>query len=66
MALPGFRTSVQLIRTGQTGQAADGSPTASTETIWTKLGHYQQQQGGGYGMGMGGIEGLDGHGTVLS
>lgn len=45
MALPGFRTSVQLIRVGQTGHAADGTPTVSTTTVWTKLGHYQQQQG---------------------
>jgi len=45
MALPGFRTRVELIRTGQSGQAADGTPTVTTTTIWTKLGHYQQQQG---------------------
>jgi hypothetical protein len=45
MGLPGFVTSVTLKRTGQTGHAADGSPIETTTTVWTKKGHYQQQQG---------------------
>ena len=45
MALAGFVTTVTLKRTGQTGHAADGTPTVATSTVWTKKGHYQQQQG---------------------
>ena len=45
MALPGFVTNITLKREGQTGHAADGTPTVSVTTIWTKKGHYQQQQG---------------------
>lgn len=45
MALAGFVTTVTLKRTGQTGHAADGTPTVTTSTVWTKKGHYQQQQG---------------------
>jgi hypothetical protein len=45
MALPGFVTNVTLKRTGQTGHADDGTPITSTTTVWTKKGHYQQQQG---------------------
>lgn len=45
MSLPGFVTTVTLTREGQTGHAADGTPTVTTTTIWTKKGHYQQQQG---------------------
>lgn len=45
MALPGFNTTVELIRIGQTGHAADGTPIESTTSVWTKKGHYQQQQG---------------------
>lgn len=45
MALPGFVTLVTLTREGQTGHAADGTPIMSSTTVWTKKGHYQQQQG---------------------
>lgn len=45
MALPGFVTSITLKRVGQTSQAADGTPVTTTTDIWTKRGHYQQQQG---------------------
>jgi hypothetical protein len=45
MALPGFVTNVTLKRVGQTSQAADGTPVTTTTDIWTKKGHYQQQQG---------------------
>lgn len=45
MALPGFVSTIVLTREGMTGHAADGTPTVSTSTIWTKKGHYQQQQG---------------------
>ena len=45
MALAGFVTTVTLTRKGQTGHAADGTPTVTTSTVWTKKGHYQQQQG---------------------
>ena len=45
MTLPGFITTVELIRFGQTGHAADGTPVTTTTNIWTKKGHYQQQQG---------------------
>jgi hypothetical protein len=45
MGLPGFVTSVTLKRAGQTGHAADGTPVETTTDVWTKKGHYQQQQG---------------------
>lgn len=56
MALPGFVTDITLVREGQTGHAADGTPTVTTSTIWTKKGHYQQQQGTDYVTGTGLIE----------
>lgn len=56
MALPGFVTNITLTREGQTGHAADGTPTVTTSTVWTKKGHYQQQQGTDYQTGTGPIE----------
>jgi len=56
MALPGFATNVTLTRKGQTGHAADGTPTITTSTVWTKKGHYQQQQGSYDRTGTGSIE----------
>ena len=34
-----------MTRRGMAGHAEDGTPTVSTESVWVKLGHYQQQQG---------------------
>lgn len=56
MTLPGFVTDITLKRDGQTGHAADGTPTVSTSTIWTKKGHYQQQQGTDIQTGTGPLE----------
>ena len=45
MSLPGASTFVTLKRGGIAGHAADGTPTFSVDTLWTKLGHYQQDIG---------------------
>lgn len=56
MALPGFVSTIVLTREGQTGHAADGTPTVTTSTVWTKKGHYQQQQGTDIQTGTGSVE----------
>ena len=56
MALAGFVTTVTLTRKGQTGHAADGTPAVTTSTVWTKKGHYQQQQGTEIQTGTGSLE----------
>lgn len=56
MALPGFNSSVKMIRQSGTSHLADGTPVVTTATLWTKLGHYQQQQGTDYDTPTGGTE----------
>jgi hypothetical protein len=45
MGLPGFVTPIQLKRTAQTGHSAVGDPVVTTSIVWTKRGHYQEEQG---------------------
>jgi hypothetical protein len=56
MALPGSVSIVKLIRQGPTGHEDDGSPIVTLSTVWTKRGHYQQQQGTDYDTATGGTE----------
>ena len=43
MSLPGFTTSVTIKRVGQTGHAADGTPTVELTTVWSGKCHYQPE-----------------------
>lgn len=56
MSLPGFTSSVKMIRQSGTSHLADGTPVITTATVWTKNGHYQQQQGTDYNSTVGETE----------
>jgi hypothetical protein len=45
MSLPGFVSTISLLRKGLQSQDAMGSPIITETLIWTKKGHYQQFYG---------------------
>ena len=46
MSLPGFNSTITIKRVGQTGHAADGTPTVELTTVWVGKGHYQPESKG--------------------